>query len=197
MKKISTLFKKDIKNLGRVVNEINPENHWVLNGEAVATQKFDGSACAVINGKLFKRYDAKRGKTAPEGAIPCQEADPVTGHHPHWVACHPAGKEDAYFWEGFHALAESGKVEDGTYELIGEKVQGNPENIIGHLLIKHGSEILNLESLDFEWIKSFLSNPENNMEGIVFHHTADGRMCKIRKSDFGIRRKTAKEPVLK
>lgn len=197
MKKISTLFKKDIKNLGRVVNEINPENRWVLNGEAVATQKFDGSACAVINGKLFKRYDAKRGKTAPEGAIPCQEADPVTGHHPHWVACHPAGKEDAYFWEGFHALAESGKVEDGTYELIGEKVQGNPENIKGHLLVKHGSEILNLESLDFEWIKSFLSNPENNMEGIVFHHIADGRMCKIRKSDFGIRRKTAKEPVLK
>ncbi len=197
MKKISTLFKKDIHNLGRVVNEINPENRWVFDGEAVATQKFDGSACAVINGKLFKRYDAKRGKTAPEGAIPCQEADPVTGHHPHWIACDPAKKEDAFFWEGFHALAESGTVEDGTYELIGEKVQGNPENIKGHLLVKHGSEILNLESLDFECIKSFLVNPENNMEGIVFHHTADGRMCKIRKSDFGIRRKAAKESVFK
>ncbi len=197
MKKISTLFKKDIHNLGRVINEINPENRWVFDGEAVATQKFDGSACAVINGKLFKRYDAKKGKTAPEGAIPCKEADPVTGHHPHWVVCDPVAKEDAYFWEGFHALAGSGKVEDGTYELIGEKVQGNPENIKGHLLVKHGSEILNLASLDFEWIRSFLSNPDNNMEGIVFHHTADERMCKIRKSDFGIRRKTAKESVFR
>ncbi len=197
MKKISTLFKKDRYNLGRVINEINPENRWVFEGEAVATQKFDGSACAVINGKLFKRYDAKKGKIAPEGAIPCQEADPVTGHHPHWVGCDLTKKEDAYFWEGFHALAKSGTVEDGTYELIGEKVQGNPENIKGHLLVKHGSEILDLESLNFEWIKSFLSNPDNNMEGIVFHHMADERMCKIRKSDFGIRRKAAKEYVFR
>lgn len=29
MKKISTLFKKDINNLGRVINKINPENEWV------------------------------------------------------------------------------------------------------------------------------------------------------------------------
>ncbi|WP_267431569.1 MULTISPECIES: DUF5565 family protein [unclassified Chryseobacterium] len=93
-------------------------------------------------------------------------------------------------------MAESGNVEDGTYELIGEKVQGNPENIKGHLLVKHGHNILSLESLDFEFIKNFLSNPENNMEGIVFHHTEDHRMCKIRKSDFGIRRKVSKELVV-
>jgi hypothetical protein len=90
-------------------------------------------------------------------------------------------------------LAELGKVEDGTYELIGEKVQNNPESIKGHLLVKHGDNILSLESLDFEWIKNFLSNPDNNMEGIVFHHTDDNCMCKIRKSDFGIRRKVMKE----
>ncbi|MBM7421578.1 hypothetical protein M2254_003130 [Chryseobacterium sp. BIGb0186] len=30
MKKISTLFKKDINNLARVVDEINPENKWVF-----------------------------------------------------------------------------------------------------------------------------------------------------------------------
>ncbi|OCA77809.1 hypothetical protein BBH99_11060 [Chryseobacterium contaminans] len=195
MKKISTLFKKDINNLGRVINEINPENNWVFDEAAVATQKFDGSACAIINGKLYKRYDAKKGKSAPEGAIPCQEADMITGHHPHWVACDITKKEDQYFWEGFNTLAELGKVEDGTYELIGEKVQGNPENIKGHLLVKHGNNILSLESLDFESIKNFLSNPENNMEGIVFHHITDNRMCKIRKSDFGIRRKEVKSIV--
>ncbi|WP_175621555.1 RNA ligase 1 family protein [Chryseobacterium schmidteae] len=196
MKKISTLFKKDINNLARVVDEINPENKWVFDGKAIATRKFDGSACAVINGKLYKRYDAKRGKITPEGAIPCQDADFVTGHHPHWVACEITKNEDKYFWEGFYALAELGKVEDGTYELIGEKIQGNPENINGHLLVKHGTHILSLESLDFEFIKNFLSNPENNMEGIVFHHIADNRMCKIRKSDFGVRRKSVKELVV-
>lgn len=196
MKKISTLFKKDINNLGRVINEINPENNWVLEGKAIATQKFDGSACAVINGELYKRYDTKKGKMAPDGAIPCQEADFITGHHPHWVKCDIIKKEDKYFWEGFNALAELGKVENGTYELIGEKIQGNPENIRGHLLVKHGNKILGLESLDFDFIKSFLSNTENDMEGIVFHHIVDNRMCKIRKSDFGIRRKTVKELVV-
>lgn len=196
MKKISTLFKKDINNLGRVINEINPENNWVLEGKAIATQKFDGSACAVINGKLYKRYDAKKGKTAPKGAIPCQEADSITGHHPHWIECDIIKKEDKYFWKGFNTLAESGKVEDGTYELVGEKIQGNPENIKGHLLVKHGAHILGLESLDFDCIKSFLSNTENDMEGIVFHHIADNRMCKIRKSDFGIRRKAVKELIV-
>lgn len=62
MKKISTLFKKDINNLGRVINEINPENNWVLEGKAIATQKFDGSAFAFINGELYKRYNAKKRK---------------------------------------------------------------------------------------------------------------------------------------
>jgi hypothetical protein len=196
MKKISTLFKKDINNLGRVINEINPENNWVFDGKAIATQKFDGSACTVISGKLYKRYDAKKGKTAPEGAIPCQEADGITGHHPHWVACDINKKEDRYFWEGFNASAEIGDVKDGTYELIGEKVRSNPENIKGHLLIKHGNNILSLESLDFEFIKNFLSNHENNMEGIVFHHIDDKRMCKIRKFDFGVRRKSVKELIV-
>jgi hypothetical protein len=167
-----------------------------LEGKAIATQKLDGSACAVINGELYKRYDAKKGKTAPEGAIACQEADFITGHHPHWIKCDITRKEDKYFLEGFNTLVESGKVEDGTYELIGEKVRSNPENIKGHLLVKHGNKILGLESLDFDFIKSFLSNADNDIEGIVLHHIADNRMCKIRKSDFGIRRKTVKELVV-
>ena len=78
------------------------------------------------------------------------------------------------------------KKEDGTYELCGKKVQGNPENIEGHKLIKHGSEVLSLEDDSFEYIKQYLT--ENDIEGIVFHHRNDDRMCKIRKSDFGIKR---------
>lgn len=44
MKKISTLYKKKPENLGRVINEVNPENEWVFNGEGIATRKFDGTA---------------------------------------------------------------------------------------------------------------------------------------------------------
>lgn len=183
MKKISTLFKKDPNDLGKVINEINPENQWVFDGEAIATRKFDGSATAIINGELYKRYDVKWGRQVPEGAIPCQEADEITGHHPHWLKCDRSKADDKYFFEGFDNLENK---EDGTYELCGKKVQGNPEKIEGHLLIKHGCEILKLPSLEFEELKMFLSNPVNDIEGIVFHHISDSRMCKLRKSDFGV-----------
>lgn len=61
---------------------------WIgcYRGEGVATVKVDGSCCAMINGKFYKRYDAKKGRSIPRGAIKCQkEPDPVTGHMPCWV----------------------------------------------------------------------------------------------------------------
>jgi hypothetical protein len=185
MKKISTLFKKDPNDLGLVINEINPENEWVFT-DGIPTRKFDGTATAIINGELYKRYDAKKDRKIPDGAIACQEADAITGHHPHWLKCERSKNEDKYFFEGFDALENK---EDGTYELIGEKVQGNPEKIKGHMLIKHGCEVLQLLSLDFEKLKAFLSDNSNDIEGIVFHHKLDDRMCKLRKSDFGAIRK--------
>ncbi len=191
MKKISTLYKKDPSDLGRIINEINPENQWVFEGEAIATRKFDGTSTAIINGELYKRYDVKKGRQIPEGAIPCQEADTITGHHPHWLICDVNKQEDKYFFEGLQQTLVNMSLPvlpDGTYELVGEKVQSNPERITGHLLVKHGIEVIDLLSLDFEYLKEYLSNPDNDIEGIVFHHKSDNRMCKLRKSDFGIKR---------
>jgi hypothetical protein len=189
MRKISTLFKKDHNNLGRVIDEINPENQWVFEGKGTPTRKYDGSAAAIINGELYKRYDVKKGKPVPYGAIPCQEPDEITGHHPHWVKCEPTNPADKYFFEAFdNEIFGPWQDIDGTYELCGEKVQGNPEKIKGHILIKHGFEVLELSGLTFKEIKEYLSDPKNDIEGIVFHHVNDGRMCKIRKSDFGIKR---------
>jgi hypothetical protein len=184
MKKISTLYKKDPNDLGKVINEINPENQWVFDGEGIATRKFDGTAAAVINGLLYKRYDVKKGKQVPDGAIPCQGPDEITGHWPHWVMCTSGKPEDKYFIEAFAAQAP---LQDGTYELCGPKVQGNPEKFDKHTLVRHGRELLNdlSSSLSFDYIKEYLSS--RDIEGIVFHHP-DGRMCKIRKSDFGIKR---------
>ena len=182
MKKISTLFKKDPSNLGLVINEINPENQWVFT-DGIPTRKFDGTAAAIINGEIYKRYDVKKGRQVPDGAIPCQEADLITGHHPHWLKCERSKNEDKYFFEGFDNLENK---KDGTYELIGEKVQGNPEKIKGHMLIRHGVVRLSLEDDSFEYLKQYLEQVD--IEGIVFHHKSDDRMCKLRKSDFGISR---------
>lgn len=187
MKKISTLFKKDPTDLGRVIDEISPENSWVRDSyEWGATRKFDGTATAVIEGELYKRYDVKKGRSVPEGAIPCQDPDPVSGHHPHWVKCDPAKPEDKYFFE---AIANRGgeMPPDGTYELCGPKINGNPEKLREHVLIGHGFLTIPCMNTSFESIKRLLSDPELDIEGIVFHHN-DGRMCKIRKSDFGVKR---------
>jgi len=197
MKKLSTLFKKDPNDLGRVINEINPENEWVLKF-GIPTRKFDGTSCAIINGELYKRYDAKKNKKGikkpiPEGAIPCQEPDKKSGHHPHWIRCIEANPADRYHFEAFNYLLSqpitcefNPKRYDGTYELCGDKIQGNPEKIKGHRLIKHGCEKIDLITYDFERLRHFLL--VTDIEGIVFHHLTDGRMCKIRKSDFGIKR---------
>ena len=183
MKKISTLFKKDPNNLARVINEVNPENEWVFSN-SIATQKFDGTASAIINGELYKRYDVKKGRPVPENAIPCQEPDTITGHWPHWVKCDRDDKSDRYHFEAYDKLSVK---TDGTYELVGPKVQSNPEQYQDHCLVLHGDKQLEVTDLSFEGIKAFLT--AENIEGIVFHATdGSGRMCKIRKVDFGIKR---------
>jgi hypothetical protein len=183
MKKITTLFKKNPDNLALVINEVNPENEWVIKGEGVATRKFDGTAAAIINGELYKRYDVKKGKQVPVDAIPCQEPDEITGHWPHWVKCDRNKPEDKYFFEGFDNMED--EPIDGTYELIGPKINGNKENWDRHDLILHGVEKIYFSDRSFDFIKKLLE--ELHYEGIVFHHP-DGRMCKIRKSDFGLKR---------
>jgi hypothetical protein len=188
LKKISTLFKKDPLNLGLIINEVNPENQWVIDGEGIPTRKYDGTAAAIIGGEIYKRYDVKKGRSIPAGAIACQEADSITGHHPHWLKCDREKKEDRYFFEAFDLAVECPTHRDGTYELIGEKVQGNPEKIGGHILVRHGADRIGVKKFDFEYLKSFLSNPSLDIEGIVFYHDSDDRMCKLRKSDFGIKR---------
>lgn len=185
MKKMSTLFKKDPNDLSRVIEgEFNKENLWVFDEGVRATRKYDGTACAIINGELYKRYDVKKKRKVLVGAIPCCEADEVTGHHPHWVKCDRNNPSDKYHFEAFDYELLIGTV-DGTYELCGPKIQKNPEHHEIHSLIPHGN-------IFYVEIEEVLSNPkefmkDKDIEGIVFHHP-DGRMCKIRKKDFGLAR---------
>ena len=92
MKKIPTLFKRtyDGPRIKGITDEVAPGMEWVLAGEGLTTVKIDGTCCAIIDGKFYKRYDAKKGKTPPPGAIPCCDPDPVTGHWPHWLLVDPA-----------------------------------------------------------------------------------------------------------
>ena len=183
MQKIPSLFVRDFKNNPRLVTrEVTPGCEWVIDGEGKPTRKWDGTACLVRDGKLFKRYDAKHGKTPPEGFEPAQEPDEKTGHWPGWLPVGD-GPEDKYHREAF---AHQQTFSDGTYELIGPKIQGNPEASPVHQLIRHGQGEGPDFPRTFDTIQFTLSGL--NIEGIVWHHP-DGRMCKIKKSDFGLTRK--------
>ena len=63
VQKIISLFKRDYENTRLVYDEVVPGAEWVVAGEGRATRKWDGTCCMVRNGVLYKRYDAKRGKT--------------------------------------------------------------------------------------------------------------------------------------
>lgn len=180
MKKIPTLFEREYAN-HRVVG-IKPNAtegmEWALDGEGIATVKIDGSCCAIINGEFYKRYDAKKGKKAPEGAIPCCDPDPITGHHPHWVKVDENNPADKWF---VIAYQNTDDRTDGTYEAIGIHFQGNPHGLDCDILVKHGQEIVEVER-SFDGIKEWLRT--HNEEGLVFWKDGEPK-CKIKRSDFG------------
>lgn len=183
MRKIISLYQRNYDGDRLVRDEIVPGAEWVIAGEGVATRKWDGTCCKIEKGELYKRYDAKNGKTPPDGFMPAQDPDPVTGHWPGWLKV-GLGPEDTYFREGFENR-DVNDLDDGTYELVGPKVNGNPEGLRYHTLIPHGDELITDLPRDFYHISSFLSVA--GIEGIVWHHP-DGRMVKIKAKDFGIKR---------
>lgn len=187
MKKIPTLFEREFLNhkVVKVLNKVTNGMEWVLNGDGVATVKYDGSCCAIINGEFYKRYDAKQGKPVPEGAIPCQEKpDEITGHFPCWVKCDRGNSADKWFWAAYDKYFESARKLDeldGTYEAIGKHFTSNAYGMDYDTLIPHGKTEIDVERT-FDGIKKYLE--ENEIEGIVFWKDGIPK-CKIKRSDFG------------
>lgn len=184
MQKIISLFQRNYDGNRLVRDEVVPGAEWVINGEGIATRKWDGTCCMIEDGILYKRYDAKNGKTPPQGFIPAQEPDPNTGHWPGWLTCQEDEPADKYFNEGFLHLCEAwqGNPPDGTYELVGPRINGNKEEFGRQEMIRHGSEVIENAPRTYAELKAWFAN--QNIEGIVWHHP-DGRMVKIKKKDFG------------
>lgn len=188
MKKIPTLFEREYKD-HKVVG-IKPivtiGCEWVLEGKGIATIKYDGSCCAIINGEFYKRYDAKKGKQPPTGAIPCQQKpDPITGHWPHWVKVSKENPADKWYIAALSFSLDLYLIDEtcnATYEAVGKHFQGNPYNMGFDMLIKHGQDIIKNCPRSFEGLNNFLLN--NKIEGIVFWKDGEPK-CKIKRSDFG------------
>ena len=93
---------------------------------------------------------------------------------------------DADKWH-MEALGRRRITPDGTYELLGPKIQGNPEQISIHVLYPHGVIPVDNFPRYFNDIREWFRNPPIDIEGVVWHHP-DGRMVKIKAGDFGFKR---------
>ncbi len=189
MKKIPTLFKRNYKTY-KIYNEVTKGCEWVIDGEGIATRKLDGTACMIKDSILYKRYDFKvsrKGtKRCLKGGITCEPApDPETGHWPWWIPITDS-PEDKWHREAFEEFKVLKRNEaEGTYELCGPRINGNPEKFTHHILIRHGiMKLLNCPRT-FEEIKEYFERKD--IEGIVWHRK-NGDMCKVKKRDFGMKR---------
>lgn len=203
MKKIPTLFEREFENhnVVNIKNVVTDGMEWVLKGEGEARFKWDGSCCAIINGKFYRRYDAKRGRKAPQNAIPCCAPDPITGHWPHWVPVDENNPADKWYVVARHnkvcdfnlSIDPNRSVSDydtnlpdGTYEAVGPQFQNNPHRLDYNTLKSHemDSELLDFPKgpTTFEFIREYLKGHE--IEGIVFWKNNEPQ-CKIKRRDFG------------
>lgn len=166
----------------RVVDKIHAGCEWVAAGEGIATRKIDGTSCRVEQGKLWKRRELRPGEPMPP-QFETADHDEETGKTIGWIPVGD-GPEDKWHREAFRGVV----LPDGTYELIGPKIQGNPEQADTHRLVSHQETGIVSDECPrtFDGLREFLSG--RDIEGIVFHHP-DGRMAKIKLRDFGLMRK--------
>lgn len=188
MKKIPTVFDRDWSQKNNpIIDKIHPGCNWIFDDGVKAVRKFDGTCCKVQDGKLFKRREVKQGQNTPLGFV-LEEKDEITGCQFGWVFVDVENPraDEIYHAEAFKWTAI---IEDGTYELIGPKVQGNPEGVGRHILVKHSGikeNEFDVPDNSFEGLREFLK--DKDIEGLVFYHP-DGRMAKIKKRDYGMSRK--------
>lgn len=182
MKKIISLFQRNYDGDYLVRNEVVPNADWVIQGEGEATLKLDGECYLIEDNKLYRRHEVRQGKKRPIDFRPAQDPDRVTGHEVGWVPVHSSDSACKWAIEAIptHDPSSCG-MKDGTFELLGPKVQGNPYGLDKHVFFIHGHIPIEAPRT-FDALREWFR--DNEIEGIVWHHP-DGRMVKIKRKDFG------------
>jgi hypothetical protein len=200
VKKIPTVFKRDPEDMSRVLEEWHPDCLWVRDGEGAATRKYDGTCVAYLDlgqdegwsssgPQWWVRREVKPGKEVPYGFHEV-DRDEATGKVVGWF---PAQRDGRWrqFQEALEPMLGFGALigqapREGTYELVGPKINGNPERAEHHRLEPHW----NAERIDWAGPRTFESLremvlwlAEDGVEGVVWHHP-DGRMAKLKGRDF-------------
>lgn len=197
MQKIPTLFVRDENDRRYVTEQVTPGCEWVLAGEGVATRQYNG-VCVLYDPTLgvddlgvplstvpqlqgwWVRRVVKEGQDIPPGFVPV-DADPAGRRAIGWE---PADTSPCARWLEEAVTAAAGRGDGpgtGTHELIGQKINRNPEKVKGHRLIAHADADVLDAPRTYEGLRTWL--PTQPYEGVVFHHP-DRRMAKAKRRDF-------------
>jgi len=174
MRKIPTLFRRDPDDMRRVLPEVHPDCQWVLDGEGIATRKYDGTCVMLDEAGWWARREVKPDKTPPPNFRP-EETDPTTGKTVGWEPI--AQSSFAKFFD--EAVANETGHPAGTYELCGPKINGNPEGYDTHVLVRHDAA-KRFSQMSPDALIDHCR--EMGYEGVVWHHP-DGRMAKLKVRD--------------
>ena len=185
MEKIPTIFQRDPAHMHLVTKTPTSGTEWVHRGLGTPRRKWDGTCCRFWDGILWKRYAVRPGRRLPDDFMPAESADPLTGKQSGWIPVGD-GPEDRWYCEALEHLASMQPIIETTYELVGPKIQGNPEGLPRHVLLAHiCAPIIGRNPRTWDELRAYFAF--RNIEGIVWHHP-DGRMAKIKGRDFGIQR---------
>jgi len=181
VRKIPTLFVRDENDRRYVTAQVTAGCEWVFTDpRAMPTRKYDGT-CVMFDGtQWWARREVKAGKNPPPNYQPIS-TDETTGKTVGWEPI----EQSAFAKFHGEAIWEDTYYAPGTYELIGPKINGNPEDEATHVLIEHASaEVITLTAFDFQEMRErFAVLAARGIEGLVWHHP-DGRMCKLKVRDF-------------
>jgi hypothetical protein len=189
MRKIPTVFVRDESDRRYVTSTVSPGCEWVLAGEGVATRKYDVTCVMFDERGWWARREVKAGKEAPECFV-AVERDETTGKTVGWVPMESSSfaKWHAEALTNFRRRFGDGRGAGafGTYELVGPKIQGNPDAFDEHWLVPHADAMVLRSIVDLDNPQALMEFArwagEQGWEGIVWHHP-DGRMAKLKARD--------------
>lgn len=188
MEKIPTIFDRNWETNRKVNDKLAVDKFDFDN--SIATEKLDGTNIRVtVRNHDVVRVEKRRNPTK------FQKEKGIVD--PWYVDANESDSADSYIFDAV-SNTDFSSVPDGEWsaEALGEKIQGNPLNLVGHTLfifsLSDWCEKVKYENVptDFDGLKKWLPEQktkfgnDTGIEGIVWHNLNTGEMCKIKIKDF-------------
>jgi hypothetical protein len=183
MKKIPTIFKRDMTNNGKILNEYTVDAIGLA--LATATEKIDGMNVRVtVRNGTSVRLEKRRNPSKLEKAKGIVEP---------WYTDASMSAEDKHLQEAL-AHTDLSAVPDGEWsgEAVGPNIQGNPLKLmLTRIVFFSLGQCPTFENVPttYDGLRDWLKHQKSKIgvdcgiEGIVWHYK-DGRMAKIKTKDF-------------